>query len=274
MRIVSRSEWGARPPKARHTISLPTPRCWVHHTATEQHGAAGMRAIQAFHMDVKGWLDIAYSFVIDDDGTVYEARGAGVAGGHTAGDNSTSHAICLMGNFETRPPQARALDSLVELARHGRDRGWWVPTLGGHRDAPGASTACPGRFLYAQLPDIRSRVAGNVSQPEEDPMPSFDDIRRASQLGTGDALSDPDHRAYQAVADAAQEGAKRALNAALGSPTTPVARKLLAVLSAADIDADVDPAALAEALAEALPAEQAKAFADEVADELAERLSG
>lgn len=93
MDIVARAQWGARAPKARHTMSLPSPRLWVHHTATEQHGAAGVRAIQAFHMDANGWLDIAYSWLVDDDGTIYEGRGTGVVGGHTAGDNSSSHAV-------------------------------------------------------------------------------------------------------------------------------------------------------------------------------------
>lgn len=174
MRIVSRAEWGARSPKGLHRIATPTPRLWVHHTATAQHGAAGVRAIQRYHMDSRGWLDIAYSFLIDDDGTIYEGRGAGVAGAHTAGDNSTSHAACLMGNFENRAPTKAAVTALVELARHGRDKGWWQPTLGGHRDAPGASTACPGRHLYAALPAIRSRVA-SPPPAATPPQPSGDD---------------------------------------------------------------------------------------------------
>jgi hypothetical protein len=116
-------------------------------------------------MDSRGWNDIAYSFLVDDDGTIYEGRGVGVAGGHTAGDNTRSHAACLMGNFEARQPTDAAVDSLVWLARRGLDDRWWVPTCGGHRDAPGAGTACPGRFLYARLPEVRARVA---SDPEED----------------------------------------------------------------------------------------------------------
>jgi hypothetical protein len=158
--IVSRSGWSARPPLRDPTpIETPTPRLWVHHTGAEQHGAQGVRDIQRYHQASKGWNDIAYSFLIDDDGTIYEGRGAGVAGAHTEGDNSSSHAACLMGNFDERPPTAEAVASLVWLARHGRDAGWWVPTLGGHRDAPGAQTACPGAHLYPLLPGVRERVA-------------------------------------------------------------------------------------------------------------------
>lgn len=122
-------------------------------------------------MDSRGWADIAYSFLIGDDGTIFEGRGFGVVGGHTAGDNSTSHALCLLGNFQGRRPTAAALDSLVWLAKHGRDRGFWIPTLGGHRDAPGASTACPGNHLYALLPELRSRVNGSSAPEPSSPKP-------------------------------------------------------------------------------------------------------
>src|SRR5690606_41224448 len=113
--INSRSEWGARPAKSIHRIPTPTPRLWVHHAADDRQGAAAVRAHQAFHMDTRGWTDIAYSFLIDADGRIFEGRGPGVAGGHTAGDNTKSHAICLLGNFEHRHPTPAALDALVEL---------------------------------------------------------------------------------------------------------------------------------------------------------------
>jgi hypothetical protein len=168
--IVDRAGWGARPPRGVVRIATPTPRLWVHHTASEQHGVAGVRAIQAYHMDSRGWRDIAYSWLVDDDGTIYEGRGTGVAGGHTQGDNSRSHAICLMGDFEKRLPTRSAVDSLVWLARHGAQLGWWYPTLGGHRDASGAQTACPGRHLYLLLGDIRHAVATGGQTEEEDDM--------------------------------------------------------------------------------------------------------
>jgi hypothetical protein len=165
---VSRAEWGARPPTSAFSrMATPTPRLWVHHTGTEQHGAAALRAIQRYHQDTRGWKDIAYNFLVDDDGTIYEGRGAGIAGGATAGDNTLSHAVCLLGNFETRSATPAAFRTLVDLARHGRSARWWVPTCGGHRDAPGASTACPGRYLYARLADVRREI----DRPAPEPLP-------------------------------------------------------------------------------------------------------
>jgi hypothetical protein len=154
VQIVPRSLWGARAPKRRHTITQPTRELWLHHFASEHHGAKGMRDIQNFHMDTKGWSDIAYSYCVDDNGTIYEGRGHGVAGGHTEGRNTISHAICLMGNFHVRPVPKAAMQSAAVLAAHGIRQGWWTGWTGGHRQAPGASTACPGDFAIRAWKDL------------------------------------------------------------------------------------------------------------------------
>lgn len=68
MELVSRREWGARPPLGRLPLEERDIRgICVHYTgmnADEQadHGncAARVRAIQRYHMDHNGWLDIAY----------------------------------------------------------------------------------------------------------------------------------------------------------------------------------------------------------------------
>lgn len=178
-RYVKRAEWGARPPTAAffRMPSLPTPRLWIHHSADDRQGAAAVRAHQKYHQDTQGWKDIAYNFLVGDDGTIYEGRGAGIAGGATAGDNTSSHAVCLLGNFENRPPTPAAWRSTVDLSRHGRDVGWWKPTCGGHRDAPGAETACPGRHLYVRLPYLRSGiVAASTPEPAPTPVPEEPDM--------------------------------------------------------------------------------------------------
>lgn len=158
--IITRDQWGARPPKRRLAIDTPTRELWLHHTAGSHRAAPGMRAIQNFHMDTRGWSDIAYSFVIDPITLhVYEARGAGIAGGHTAGHNTHSHAICIMGNFETQRPSQRLLDRTAQLVAYGHEQGWWPPKLtGGHRDASGANTLCPGRHLHRQI-DVINQLA-------------------------------------------------------------------------------------------------------------------
>jgi hypothetical protein len=110
-------------------------------------------------MGTRGWNDIAYSFLVNHEGTIYEGRGVGIAGGHTAGHNTISHAVCLLGNFEVDRPTEAAVASLVELGRHGHAEGWWREGFtGGHRDASGASTSCPGKFLYTQLATVNAAI--------------------------------------------------------------------------------------------------------------------
>lgn len=129
-------------------------------------------------MDSRGWWDVAYSFLVDEDGTVYEGRGAGNQGGHTAGDNSRSHAICVMGDYSDRPAPDAAMHAVAALLRHGKDEGWWGELTGGHRDARPYSalnaTACPGDGLYDQIRTIRELIIDGptIPIPEPEPQPS------------------------------------------------------------------------------------------------------
>ncbi len=164
--IVTRAEWGARPPRSVHRIATPTPELWLHHSAGAlDAGGNGvwwddLRGIQDFHMaglleGGRGWSDIAYSFLVAG-GRAFEGRGAGVAGGHTKGRNTISHAICVVGNYDIWEPQPEDVRAVAQLVRHGREQGWWRDLTEGHRAAPGASTACPGRHLEAAIPTIRA----------------------------------------------------------------------------------------------------------------------
>lgn len=171
IQIVSREEWGAAPPKSTpRKIAIPTPELWLHHTASPSGGAERVRQIQAFHQGPsREWNDIAYSFLVNHEGTVYEGRGVGIAGGHTKDHNTISHAICVMGHYDQIQPSQKALDAVVELARHGHDQGWWPQLFtGGHRDASGANTSCPGKNLYSKLPAINGSL-------REDDMPLTDE---------------------------------------------------------------------------------------------------
>lgn len=185
MNIVARSKWGARPPRGRSHLTMPTRGLWLHHLATDSwHGPAGVRACQNFHMDTRKWADIAYSFLVDTDGTVYGGRGAGVVGAHTQGHNSTSHAICAMGNFDRTDPPTPMLNAIARLVAYGHDSGWWPPELtGGHRDA--GETACPGSKLYRRIGDI-NRSATGAAQEDEDMSEVVEGIQRALTSAGGD----------------------------------------------------------------------------------------
>lgn len=174
--IYSRAQWGAderlRDGSPRYgTISAG----FVHHTVNSNSYSRAevpgiIRSIYAYHTRSRGWSDIGYNFLVDKYGRIWEGRYGGVSraviGAHTLGYNEYSFAMSAIGNFETvRAPDVmlRAYGDLFawKLGLHGvnpadtsqRVGGSTFKAINGHRDA--GSTACPGRYLYAELDVIR-----------------------------------------------------------------------------------------------------------------------
>lgn len=178
MDIISRAEWGARPPRYRYRIPTPTAEHWLHHAAGSKlpgddrisdADLRRIRAIQDYHLDVRRWSDIAYSFLMDPDGNVFEGRGAGMAGGHTKGRNTVSHALCVMGNYDTQSVDSDLIPRIVQFVRFAHSQGWTPQVFtGGHRDAPDAETSCPGRNLYSKIPEINRFVLEDVMPSPKD----------------------------------------------------------------------------------------------------------
>ncbi len=149
---------------------------FVHHTVntnnyTRDQVPALLRGIYAYHTQSRGWTDIGYNFVVDRFGRIWEGRYGGVdrpvVGAHTLNYNEYSFAMSALGNYDITEPSSaivRAYGRLFawKLSLHGVDasstKQWvgsrWFQAINGHRDA--ASTACPGRYLYAKLPRIRT----------------------------------------------------------------------------------------------------------------------
>lgn len=166
MKVISRKAWGAKPPRSpRQRMVMPAIGTYIHHTVTSgttrtlAQEKAHMRELQGIAFS-RGFADISYSFVIFPSGRVYRGRGWGVVGAHTEGSNSITHAFSFVGNFESLRPTKDALEAAAALHRRGvkhgkiRKEGF----IKGHRDAPGAATACPGIHLYNRLPFIRDNA--------------------------------------------------------------------------------------------------------------------
>ncbi len=175
-RIITRAEWGARQAKTTpRTIATPTPELWLHHAAgavlpgddtVSDQDLNRIRAIQKYHMDTRGWNDIAYSFLSDPDGNIFEGRGPGISGAHTKGHNSISHGICVMGNYNTQPVDSDLIPRLADFVRFGHGQGWWPNQLtGGHKDV--GSTSCPGHNLYPLISEINRQTLEDEMTPEQ-----------------------------------------------------------------------------------------------------------
>jgi hypothetical protein len=182
--IYSRAQWGADE-RMRDTRSLrygTVAAGFVHHTVNANDYTADevpgiLRSIYAYHTKSRGWSDIGYNYLVDRFGRIWEGRYGGidkaVVGAHTLGYNDYSFAMSAIGNFETvQPPEVmlQAYGALFawKLGLHGVDPASTSQQVGnkvfqainGHRDA--GSTACPGRYLYAQLPRIRTLASSAV----------------------------------------------------------------------------------------------------------------
>lgn len=182
--LIPRGAWGAEP-FIGTPVRLAQPsytRMSFHHAAccaaqTREEGIAQVKAIQDFHQNVRGWSDIGYHFLLDQQGRVYQGRpfldnrttleGPPVLalGAHVGGANTGNIGVSVLGCFH--PPEdpttcndmlsPAALDSLVTLFAYLSERyGVDASNLLGHRDQ--GSTACPGDNNYVLLPSIRTRI--------------------------------------------------------------------------------------------------------------------
>ena len=192
LRVHPRSDWTeARPagPLEPEDVRF----LLVHHTAGNTHHDESsvpgiLQGIRAFHVSDKGWPDIAYNFLIDRYGGVWEGRFGSlkeaVRGDATGGNQGFSQLVCLIGDFTSETPTEEALDALtstlawladrysidtqpgavVEFVSLGSNR--WpegssisTPPIAGHRDM--SQTSCPGDALY---PLLAERIGPAVHQ--------------------------------------------------------------------------------------------------------------
>lgn len=167
-----RSTWcpaGNCPPSANPAFT-DVSHLIVHHSAgtnTASDWAAVVRSIWNFHVNVNGWADIGYNWLVDPNGVIYEGRGEDVLGAHFCGTNAGTMGTCVLGNFTTIQPSAAALQSLTTLLAwkackeeidplglsfHASSN-LQLPHIAGHRD--GCATSCPGDLFYPLFAALR-----------------------------------------------------------------------------------------------------------------------
>ena len=127
----------------------------VHHIGMANNDDVSAETVHQWHLN-NGWSGIGYHFIIRKDGTIEEGRPLGTIGAHVYGENRHTVGINLVGNFENAVPteaqKASAARLIASLCTVYQLDPMWQSTVKGHRDLN--ATACPGRHLYAQLPDI------------------------------------------------------------------------------------------------------------------------
>jgi hypothetical protein len=177
--IRRRAEWAVnRPPKG--SLADEEVRFLVVHHSASHNGHNGaeapaiIRSFYDFHTSGRGWNDIAYNFLIDSDGGIWEGRAGSlegpVAGDATGGNQGFSQLVCVIGDYNAAEPTPASLTSLVSLLawlanrfdiptahestasfvsrgsnRHPAGSEVTTPTITGHRTM--SRTSCPGDRL-------------------------------------------------------------------------------------------------------------------------------
>lgn len=130
-------------------------KIYVHHSALPRD--KGIDEIRKLHL-ARGFEDVGYHFVIDNNGKIWKGRPIEKEGAHVKGDNVDSIGVCVCGNFEIEEPlpsQVKALEKLILTLCKKLGK---LEILG-HRDFSQSDTVCPGHHLYQFLPKLREKCS-------------------------------------------------------------------------------------------------------------------
>lgn len=157
---------------------MGTPTCiTVHHEGqhagpmTQAYVCSHLRSIRSHQVKTRasgglGAGDIAYHFIIDPSGNVWEGRPLQFQGAHAGNGeaNRGNIGICLLGNFSDQSvpwAQKKALRSLLVMQMNRYN----VPAsrIYTHREVKRRfglpSTQCPGRHLQTYVDGVRSELS-------------------------------------------------------------------------------------------------------------------
>ena len=189
--VHTRADWGADEslrrgaPKYASSVRAVV----VHHTAGGNDYRPAdvpkkIRADYAYHVKARGWSDLGYNLVVDKFGGIWEGRHGGLGratiGTHTAGFNTGTLGVSMIGDMTKEAPTAAAVRAFQRVAAYAGGtwrfdpRGTVTLTSGGspkfakgakvtlgrvhsHRDT--GKTACAGQ-LYDRLGEIRAGAFG------------------------------------------------------------------------------------------------------------------
>lgn len=154
--IVKRAQWGWQPIQQKlksHLIDKIT----IHHGGVEfkaeEDPLEHLQNLQSWSRSEKKWPDIPYHYMIDLEGTIYEARPLQFPGDTNTDYDVHGHAlICVMGNYEVQMINQKQLHALISLSAYlSKSYGISAEKIKGHKDY--TETLCPGRDLYRYLQD-------------------------------------------------------------------------------------------------------------------------
>lgn len=191
-RYINRAGWGARQPKGvsyfpgvRTSITLHYEGVNIAKPVNLNAGKQGVRNIQNVHMRGE-YSDVAYNYLIDQNGYIYEGRGLQVrsgANGSNVGNNS-SYSICIMSGPNT------VLDPIV-FESVKLLMGVLDPQVSGDAVYPHKkwiATSCPGSVIDSWIK--AGMPTGTSPLPSPTPTPTPTPTQRPRLLKKGDKGQD------------------------------------------------------------------------------------
>lgn len=202
--MLQPADWGmrwARPPVVH--VGMPVSEVYIHQTAGrdpvetfpsgDDKPADAFKALNEWAITGKNYSAIDYSMLVHSGPsmrtTIGVARGRYVPAA-TLDRNTESKAICLLGWYgppdprypwtyeNSREPFHQELVAIAESVVYMVGQGWVTTSakILGHRDNPEhpGATGCPGDYLQAELPTIRSLVRDMLSPTPPTPTPEDD----------------------------------------------------------------------------------------------------
>lgn len=186
---LPRSEWEARTPEGGPGLLDPdhVEGVAVHWPGTESHTpilskaavASALRGWQAYHMDGRGWSDIAYQVAVDQAGRAWSLRGfrtqSGANGNEDVNERYGAVLLVLVQGEEPSAAMKATTRAVIADFRRMYPKG---TAIKGHRDVRPAGTDCPGPAAYAAL--VRGEFTPGTpttpDKPEDDLMGAREDI--------------------------------------------------------------------------------------------------
>lgn len=178
---TARTEWGPDSGPSREDLMKPHTRgitsIVIHHTESPNQPPAMERSrllgIRRYHMEERGWGDLAYHYLIGPSGRIYQGREW-----RFQGDSGTRYdldgrlLVCLIGSFTETMPQEAAMKSLLSLVAGKLHEHKLKPeAVTTHRLV--AATDCPGERMQEWFEkegrDAILRAYGEAVAGESDP---------------------------------------------------------------------------------------------------------
>lgn len=172
MTRYSRADWNSRPPRAVYDLEPDEVEGIALHwpamskpLGNVERVKSALRAWQAYHMDDRGWSDLAYQLVFDQLGNVYQGRGmfhrSGANGDEFVNDRYLAFLLVVAPGEQPSEKMIRRVRRYVKVAQRIYPNLRIDPQVVGHNDVRPEPTACPGPIV-SRLIDL-----GTFTPPTE-----------------------------------------------------------------------------------------------------------